>query len=105
MPDKKQQPVPDFMKDPEKLRAVLSSPEVRQLAAEGRIDGIEIDHPRNSEEDKAECHALCARYNLIVTGGTDFHGSNTAHPHPVGTCTTADGQIARIDALAKEYQK
>lgn len=33
MPDKKQQPVPDFMKDPEKLRAVLSSPEVRQLAA------------------------------------------------------------------------
>ena len=32
MPDKKQ-PVPDFMKDPEKLRSVLSSPEVRQLAA------------------------------------------------------------------------
>lgn len=32
MPEMKQ-PVPDFMKDPEKLRALLSSPEVRQLAA------------------------------------------------------------------------
>ena len=69
------------------------------------VDGIEIDHPRNSEADKAECRELCRRHGLIVTGGTDFHGSNTAHPHPVGTCTTADDQIARIDALAKEYQK
>ena len=32
MPDMKQ-PIPEFMKDPEKLRALLSSPEVRQLAA------------------------------------------------------------------------
>ena len=79
--------------------------EFRQLVAEGKLDGIEIDHPRNSEADKAECRELCRRHGLIVTGGTDFHGSNTAHPHPVGTCTTADGQIARIDALAKEYQK
>lgn len=81
-----------------------SMPLVRQLAAEGRIDGIEIDHPRNSEEDKAECRALCARYNLIVTGGTDFHGANSAHPHPVGTCTTADDQIQRICGLARQRQ-
>lgn len=32
MPEMKQ-PVPDFVKDPEKLRALLTSPEVRQLAA------------------------------------------------------------------------
>ena len=43
--------------------------------------------------------------SLIETGGTDFHGSNTARPHPVGTCTTADDQIERINALAKQYQK
>ena len=58
-----------------------SMPLVRQLVAEGKLDGIEIDHPRNSEADKAECRALCEQYGLIVTGGTDFHGSNTAHPH------------------------
>ncbi len=81
-----------------------SMPLVRQLVAEGKIDGIEIDHPRNSEEDKAECRALCAQYGLIRTGGTDFHGSNSARPHPVGTCTTADDQIARIEALARERQ-
>lgn len=78
-----------------------SMPLVRQLAAEGRIDGIEIDHPRNSEADKAECRALCEKYGLIRTGGTDFHGSNSKHPHPVGTCTTPDDQIERICALAR----
>lgn len=78
-----------------------SMPLVRELAAAGQIDGIEIDHPRNSPEDKEECAALCERYGLIHTGGTDFHGANSAHPHPVGTCITADGQIERIEALAR----
>ena len=75
---------------------------VRMLAAQGRIDGIEIEHPRNSEEDKTECRALCERYGLIQTGGTDFHGANSAHPHPLGTCTTQDEAIERIRALAQK---
>lgn len=77
---------------------------VRRLAAEGRIDGIEVDHPRNSAEDKAECAALCETYGLIHTGGTDFHGRNSKHPHPIGTCTTTDEQIERIRQLALQRQ-
>ena len=57
---------------------------------------------QNIPEDKAECIALCERYGLIRTGGTDFHGANSAHPHPVGTCTTADEQIARLTELARQ---
>lgn len=77
-----------------------SMPLVRQLAKEGIIDGIEVEHPRNSPEDRAECAALCEKYGLIHTGGTDFHGANHKVPHPVGTCTTADDQVARILELA-----
>lgn len=79
-----------------------SMPLVRQLAAEGRIDGVEIDHPRNTEEDKAELRQLAQKYDLIVTGGTDYHGSNTKRPHPLGTCTTEDDQLERIRKLAQE---
>ena len=64
------------------------------------LDGIEVEHPRNSPEDRAECAALCEQYGLIHTGGTDFHGANHKVPHPVGTCTTADDQVARILELA-----
>ena len=82
-----------------------SMPLLRELVKEGMVDGIEVDHPRNSPEDRAECIALCAQYGLIRTGGTDFHGSNHKHPHPVGTCTTPDDQIARIEALAQKRKE
>ena len=82
-----------------------SMPLARELIAAGRLDGVEIDHPRNTEEDKAELEQLAAEYGLIVTGGTDYHGMNTNTPHPVGTCTTADEQIARIRALAEARKK
>ena len=72
------------------------------LVAEGAIDGIEVHHPRNSPEDRAECAELCKKHDLIVTGGSDFHGANHGKPHPVGACVTEDDQIARIEALARK---
>ena len=79
-----------------------SMPLLRELVREEMVDGIEIDHPSNSPEDKAECAALCGQYHLIHTGGTDFHGANHKAPHPVGTCTTEEDQIARILELAHQ---
>ena len=79
-----------------------SMPLLRELVKEGAVDGIEVEHPSNSPEDKAECAALCARYGLIHTGGSDFHGSNHKHPHPVGSCITDDAQIARIEEVARK---
>ena len=79
-----------------------SMPLLRELVAEGAIDGIEVHHPRNSPEDMAECAELCKKHDLIVTGGSDFHGANHGKPHPVGACVTEDDQIARIEALARK---
>lgn len=79
-----------------------SVPLLWELAAEGLIDGIEIEHPRNSEADKAECLEICRRYNLIQTGGTDFHGSNSKHPRPLGSFVTQEDQLQRLKALAKQ---
>ena len=62
-------------------------PLVRELAAAGKIDGIEkVDHPRNSPADRAECIELCRKYRLIPLGGSDFHGANHKVPRPLGTC-------------------
>ena len=80
-------------------------PLLRELVKEGMVDGIEIDHPSNSPEDRAECITLCEQYGLIRTGGTDFHGANHKKVHPVGTCITPDDQIARIEELAHKRKK
>ncbi len=79
-----------------------SMPLVRELAAAGMIDGIECEHPSNSAQDSAECAELCEKYGLIHTGGSDFHGANHKKPFPVGTCTTADDQVERVLALARQ---
>lgn len=92
-----------------KAVVVLAHPSVyrsmelaQELAAAGRIDGVEIDHPRNKPEDQQALYTLAKEYDLIVTGGTDFHGIHANHPHPLGTCRTDDSQIERILRLAQK---
>lgn len=77
-----------------------SMPLVEELAARGDIDGVEIEHPRNTPHDKLRLYQLAAQHNLIVTGGTDFHGMNMGTPRPLGTCTTAPEQIQKLCSLA-----
>lgn len=38
------------------------------------LQGIEIEHPSHSIEDKKLCRNLSIKYDLIETGGSDFHG-------------------------------
>ncbi len=78
---------------------------VRELVQKGLIDGVEIEHPRNTDEDKAELYKLALDNNLIITGGTDFHGINTTKLRPLGTCLTEEAQVARIEALAKSRKE
>lgn len=73
-----------------------------ELAAKKVIDGIEIEHPRNTPQDKETLYKIAMKYNLIVTGGTDFHGMNTAKPVPIGSYFATDENLTRIKELAKE---
>ncbi len=77
-----------------------SMPLVRRLAASGEIDGVEINHPRNTLRDREELEEIAKKYNLIVTGGSDFHGMYSARPNPLGSFTTDGENILRIQQLA-----
>ncbi len=46
--------------------------------AEAGLDGIEVYHCDQTERDSAFMLELAKRYNLIPTGGSDFHGHNKA---------------------------
>ena len=76
-----------------------------ELLAVHAIDGLEIDHPRNTPEDQKTLRAWAQKDDLIVTGGTDFHGIYMATPIPLGSLTTSDAMIARIKALAHARKK
>lgn len=41
---------------------------------EAGLRGIEVYHPDHSDEEKMHYAKLAQRYNMLVTGGSDFHG-------------------------------
>lgn len=69
---------------------------LRELCRNHRIRGIEVYHPRNTDEDKAEMLRLAEKYDLAVTGGTDYHGFYTTKKNPVGTFTTAESEFDKL---------
>lgn len=41
---------------------------------EAGLMGIEVYHPNHSPSDERKLEDLCDRYNLLMTGGSDYHG-------------------------------
>lgn len=67
-----------------------------ELAKDGLIAGIECYHPRNSPEMTERALRLAREYQLIVTGGSDYHGQYAKHPHPPGACVTDEANLLRL---------
>jgi predicted metal-dependent phosphoesterase TrpH len=76
---------------------VVTAVEIRRLAAAG-LHGLEIDHPDHDPVDRAELRDLAAELDLVVTGGSDYHGSRKKQG--IGAETTDPGQFERLVAAA-----
>jgi len=53
---------------------------VRQLLPHG-LGGIEVLHPSHKPHQIYAYEQICAAFDLVPTGGTDFHGANTPDLH------------------------
>lgn len=69
---------------------------LQELAASGEIDGVEVWHPRNPEEEIPVFIETAEKYGLLMTGGTDFHGGNTKRCLPLGYSTTPKEHWERL---------
>lgn len=76
-----------------------------ELAESGKIQAIELSHPRNTEEDKAEIEKIIKKYWLIPTGGSDYHGFYSTTPYPMGTCTTPGEMLDALVQIRAELNK
>ena len=70
------------------------------------IHGIEVNHPRNTQEHKTIIRQAAADRGLILTGGTDFHGyfAEEIQRHPLGSFTATDEMLARFDELCAKLR-
>jgi len=92
------------------IRAVLAAGGVPVLAHPGQLgnfdaveewaalglQGIEAYHPSHSKEDVARCLTLAERFDLVVTGGSDFHGGYGDGKHALGSVNAGHESVVRL---------
>ena len=71
---------------------------------ENGLDGIELVHPRNSEEDREKIRKIAAENGLLTTGGSDFHGMYETPVRPLGDCCVTEAEVAAL-VRCKEQKK
>ncbi|MGY1813481.1 PHP domain-containing protein [Blastococcus sp. SYSU D00820] len=65
--------------------------------AEAGLLGLEVDHPDHDETEREHLRGLAADLGLLVTGSSDYHGTNKTTP--IAACTTDPAQFeALVDA-------
>lgn len=78
---------------------------LRELAEKGKIDGIEVNHNSANEEERKVLLDIAKEYDLIVTGGSDFHGLYNAVPSHIGSETTDAENIQKLMAMISANAK
>ncbi len=77
---------------------------LEELAEKGKIDGVEVYHYSSTENDRKKILQIAEKYNLIVTGGSDFRGLYNIEPSHIGMNTTDKENLDRIFKLANKKQ-
>ena len=60
------------------------------------LDGIEVWHPSATEDDVHRLTEICKAHDLLMTGGSDFHGIYGAKTVTLGTCTTPQEWVDKL---------
>ena len=78
---------------------------IEELAADGKIDGVEVWHQSLKPGDEERLLKMCDKYSLIPTGGSDFHGFYNHYPISIGYNLTPQESLDRILALHNKKNK
>jgi predicted metal-dependent phosphoesterase TrpH len=76
---------------------VVDDDAIAAMAAAG-LAGLEVDHPDHDEAERGHLRHLAADLRLLVTGASDYHGTNK--PVPLGAHTTDPAVYHAIRAAA-----
>lgn len=79
---------------------------LNELCEAKKLDGIEVYHHSADNDEKWQKLAEIAdKYNLIKTGGSDFHGLYNEHPTYLGSRSTDKENLDRLFKLINANSK
>ncbi len=75
--------------------AALDERTLLDLLNEG-VDGIEVVHPSHSPERVAYYRGVAARYGLLTSGGSDFHGGRRNDDGALGAFSIGEEEVTAM---------
>jgi predicted metal-dependent phosphoesterase TrpH len=91
--------VPVFAHPLARMRGRVVGDDAIRAMAEVGLAGLEIDHPDHTESDREHLRAVAAELGLLVTGSSDYHGTNK-RVRVGGGGSTAPDQYEKLLSLA-----
>ncbi len=68
---------------------------LEELIPQG-LDGVEVWHPENTPEQQELLISIAKKHDLLMTGGSDFHGSYNAYPIKLGEYGPDEDNVAKL---------
>jgi 3',5'-nucleoside bisphosphate phosphatase len=73
---------------------------IEELVQHG-LKGLEVSHPDHTPEQRDTYRAIAERFQLITTGGSDFHGQGAEHRGDLGTVRVTEAVVQALYQAAK----
>jgi predicted metal-dependent phosphoesterase TrpH len=67
---------------------------------EAGLNGIEVFHRDQSEDERAQLIQVASALDLVMTGSSDYHG--TGKLNQLGENTTAQAEWERLESMADQ---
>ena len=83
---------------------LYSEDELKKLVSAG-VDGIEVMHPSHKYEIQKRMEEFADQHNLLITGGSDFHGSNKKYQRYFGVVTINAKHVHRLKRLTRQRKE
>ncbi len=84
---------------------IYSQPEIDELLTFG-VDGIECIHPSHNFNVQRNFTRMAKSRNLLITGGSDFHGNGKSEYDPyLGVVTLGDDHVVSIKRTSMNRKK
>jgi predicted metal-dependent phosphoesterase TrpH len=80
--------------------AMRVQPRLINELVQRKLDGLEIYYPTHPRKVQKKLHGLAKQFNLLKTGGSDYHGGN----RPNNGLAGGKGSICPPDSILEELQ-
>ena len=80
----------------------LYSEEQLEMLVEAGVDGIEFIHPSHDYQKQKSIEQFAQKHNLLMTGGSDFHGGDKEYQKFFGVVTINTDYVHRLKRMTKQ---